>query len=346
MKKLDYSLKTPEERMALIKEILAETPNPTPQYLEYLADYALAAIEKEERRQRNILTDNRLVTVNKRELSFEGLVSQFENGEDGIYNLINEDKHTIFQPKKSITQKDLEQHQELRDIKDAINFWENEERAATGHSVYVIKQAIIELRKDQYVVKDELLHPQKATNMTFSKPPLYLQGEEFLDKERQVQTSGISLCDPKVCCAILVNYSGLKQDSSEDFNSDTWYLMQDFDRVAEIALKKYPIYEYIVIRKIDGAQNRIIQEELLENFNTTYSCEYISCLWRKKIPKIIAEAAQDEYLSWYYFTQERGQYKRCNRCGKIKLAHNKYFAKNIGSGDGWYSICKECRRKK
>lgn len=56
-------------------------------------------MEKQEKKERKILTDNRLVTVNKRETSFEGLVSQFENGEDGIYNLITDNKNTIFQPK-------------------------------------------------------------------------------------------------------------------------------------------------------------------------------------------------------------------------------------------------------
>lgn len=49
-------------------------------------------MEKQERKRRKILTENRLTTVNKRETSFEGLVSQLENGEDGIYNLITDDK--------------------------------------------------------------------------------------------------------------------------------------------------------------------------------------------------------------------------------------------------------------
>jgi hypothetical protein len=53
-------------------------------------------MEKQEKKQRKILTENRLTTVNKRETSFEGLVSQLENGEDGIYNLISENKNTIF----------------------------------------------------------------------------------------------------------------------------------------------------------------------------------------------------------------------------------------------------------
>ena len=66
-------------------------------------------MEKQERKERKILTDNRMMTVNKRECSFEGLVSQLENGEDGIYNLITDNKQIIFQPKISITKKDLEE---------------------------------------------------------------------------------------------------------------------------------------------------------------------------------------------------------------------------------------------
>lgn len=59
---------------------------------------------KEERKSKVINTDNRMVTINKRETSFEGLVGKFENGEDGIYNLITEDKNIIFTPKISITE--------------------------------------------------------------------------------------------------------------------------------------------------------------------------------------------------------------------------------------------------
>ena len=93
MIKLDYSLSTPEERNKLVEEILAETPDPSDKYLEILADYLVLCMEKQEKKERSLLTENRMVTVNKRETSFEGLVSQLENGEDGIYNLITENKN-------------------------------------------------------------------------------------------------------------------------------------------------------------------------------------------------------------------------------------------------------------
>lgn len=96
MIKLDYSIDSPEERNEIVKKILEEDPEPNEKYLEVLADYLIMCMEKQERKERKILTDNRMTTVNKRETSFEGLVSQFENGEDGIYNLITENKNMIF----------------------------------------------------------------------------------------------------------------------------------------------------------------------------------------------------------------------------------------------------------
>nr|DAI51127.1 MAG TPA: hypothetical protein [Caudoviricetes sp.] len=75
MIKLDYSIQSPEERNALVQQILAETPNPSPKYLEILADYLVLCLERQEKRQKKLLTENRLATVSKRETSFEGLVS-------------------------------------------------------------------------------------------------------------------------------------------------------------------------------------------------------------------------------------------------------------------------------
>ena len=49
------------------------------------------------------------------------------------------------------------------------------------------------------------------------------------------------------------------------------------------------------------------QAALFEKYGIRYSVEYISSLWRNKIPKLIAETAKDKYLNWYYMTQEYGK---------------------------------------
>ena len=304
-------------------------------------------MEKQERKERKILTDNRMMTVNKRECSFEGLVSQLENGEDGIYNLITDNKNQIFQPKVTITKKDLDEIQPLRQLREAINVWEAKLKVTEGKDAFVIKKALIEMRKDQYVIKNAYRRPTVPNKLTRSTHVTILPDEtSSFDEEGYPIPKGVSLLNPVVCSAILCNYSRLKEDSFDRFEGDLYYLMLDFDEIADKALKEYPLYEKIVECKVDGLQNTQIQEILQMEFGIKHSLEYISSLWRKKIPKLIASQAEDEYLYWYYLNIEKGKYKKCSRCGQVKLAHNKYFSKNKTSRDGFYSICKKCRNSK
>ena len=344
--KLDYTLETPEERNELVKQILAENPDPGERYLEILADYLILCMEKQERKERKILTENRMTTVNKRETSFEGLVSQFENGEDGIYNLITNNKNIIFQPKVTITKKDLEEIQPLRQLREAINYWEQRSKTATGRDAYIIKSTLIDLRKDQYVIKNSYRQPIIFKKITRSKHTVPLDEEITVNENGAIKYSGITLLDPAVCSAILCNYSKLKQDSWGYFENDMWYLLYDFEKTCDRALEKYPLYKRLMECKIDGIQNIDIQLILQQEFGIKHSVEYISSLYRKKIPYLIASQAEEDYLNWYYTNVKKGQYKRCSRCGEIKLAHNRYFSKNKTSKDGFYSICKCCRNKK
>ena len=183
------------------------------------------------------------------------------------------------------------------------------------------------------------MHASHATHYT----PLNYE-EEIVNGE--IKYNGASLLDYKVCSAVLCNYSKLKAAGEGNFMSDTWYFMEDFDNVCGRALKDYPYYERLVELKIDGKQNLEIQETLQQEFGIKHSIEYISSLWRNKIPKLIADQAEADFLDWWYLHQEKGQYKRCTRCGQLKLAHNKYFSKNKTSKDGYYSICKNCRNSK
>jgi len=123
--------------------------------------------------------------------------------------------------------------------------------------------------------------------------------------------------------------------------------MMDLEDAADAALKeKYPLYYDLMIYKIDGKSNLEIKTLLHQKYGINHSVEYISSLWRKKIPKLIAEYEEKRVLVWYYTEVEKGKWKRCSRCGQVKLAHNKFFSKNNTSKDGFYSICKECRNKK
>jgi len=224
--------------------------------------------------------------------------------------------------------------------------WEEKLKTASGRDAYIIKATLIELRKDQYIIKNAYRRPIVFNKITRSKPIIPLNDEVTVDSEGNVVYSGVSLLDPNVCSAILCNYSKLKEDSWEDFEGDTWYLIYDFEQTCDKALEEYPMYQRLLELKIDGVQNTDIQLILQQEFGIKHSIEYISALWRKKIPQLIASAAEDNFLNWYYTEEKPGRFKRCSRCGEVKLAHGKYFSINKTSKDGFYSICKKCRNKK
>ena len=358
--KLDYTLETPEERSKLVELIISETPPEklTKKYLTAMADYILLAA-KDKIKSKEILTKSRLNnTIKVRETSLEGLSASFENrysessnnsAEDYIYNLIIEnDKNIILTPKKKITEKDIEEIPGMRELLQEIKRLETQVFPfAKGKQKYSVKQNIIDLYKDTYVLKASYRGSVHYSNPIKSATTLDIYENVTIEDNGDLKVdANLSLLEPKHVCALLCNYSKLKQNSHDKFTSDIYYMMMALDEIATEALADYPLYEDIVIYKIDGLQNKDIQKKIQETYNITYSIEYISSLWRNKIPKLIAEAAQKRWLNWHYTEEEKGNWKKCSKCGQIKLAHPKFFSKNKSSKDGYYSICKDCRNKK
>lgn len=345
--KLDYTLKTMEERAALVDRITSTAPKSqlTPRYLEILADYIIDAASKEDKKE--TLTKNRMVTINKRETSFEGLAEKFENGEDGLYSLMTEDKNIIFQPKMTITPKDIAEVPGLAELRQSIDAIEALSKIATGRRKYLLKKQLIEMRKDQYILKNAYRTPMQTQAITTSRPAkIDLSERKWVDENGEPQSSGlVSFFNPKHISAILCNYNGLKLQTAGHYWDDFFYLMEDFDNLRRRSLAAYPLYDDLIQCKIDGKQNAEIQQFLYDKYGVKHSVEYISSLWRNKIPEIMATYAQDEFLLWYYQNEapEKAKWKRCSRCGQIKLAHNRFFSKNNTSKDGFYSICKACR---
>lgn len=84
---------------------------------------------------------------------------------------------------------------------------------------------------------------------------------------------------------------------------------------------------------------------MVDRYNVEHSEQYYSNLWRKRIPKMIAEQASKEYIIWYYKYQAVDEmWKTCNKCGNRKPAHPLFFSRN-NSKDTFYSVCRDCRKK-
>lgn len=348
--KLDYTLESPEDRSALVQEIVDSAPSSqlTPRYKEILADYIIFAADKEERKQKKILTESRLVTVNKRETSYEALVEKLENGEDGIYNLMREDKNMLLSPKDPITQKDIDSIPALKSLIETIEKVEPQAKAAVGRGkkAYLLKKSVIQMRQDQYVIRNGARAATKANSYVKTLAKLAIPEEVYLNDKQEVKSTGfINLFNKKHVEILLVYYSILKQEIWDDLGSDMHFLLMDLDDVIERALLPHPMLLDLLIDKIDGRTNLEIQSHLDAEYGVRHSVEYLSSLWRNKIPKLIVEQATEDWLL-HHWTSEGGKMKKCSRCGEEKPAHNKFFSKNSTSKDGFYSLCKCCRNSK
>ena len=349
--KLDYTIQSPQQRVELVKKIVDSVPPEklTNQYLQTLSDYIIFAMTKQEKKQKTINTDNRMVTINKRETSFQGLVTKFESGEDGIYNIIIEnDKNVILTPKISITEEDIETIPGLKQLREAISAIELEIKTTTGRRRFLLKKQLIQMRQDQYVLKNSYLHPIYCVNAIKNFNRINFDDNIKINNKGQIEDkSTFSLFNYKHISAFLCNYTRLKEDCYGKFDSDGYYLISDLEDLIDKALKEqYPLYYSLLIYKIDKKSNLEIQQLLQQQYQIKHSIEYISSLWRNKIPKLIAEQAKKDYINWYYTSQAYGKWKKCSRCNSIKLAHNYFFSKNSSSKDGFYSICKDCRNSK
>jgi hypothetical protein len=351
LKKLDYNIKNAKERVELVDKLLLNTPPETltNRVLEKLADYIVLQMDKEERKEKKILTANRLTTVNKRETSYQGMADKLENGEDGIYGMLSDlGKAVLLTPKIEITEEDLEDIPNLKELVEEIEEVEELQKQATGRDKYILKKQLIQMRQQQYILKEEYRKPNRGKHVAKTLYSISLEENITIDDKGEPVSDGlINFFNPLHISALLRNYSDLKESVYGRFDSDLWYVMEDLDELVVRALEpKYPIYLEILILKVDGKTNHEIQDEIDAKFGKVYSPEYLSHLWRNKIPKIISEKAKEEYLLWYYTEEEYGKWKTCSCCGQTKLAHNRFFSKNGSSKDGYYSICKECRNKK
>jgi hypothetical protein len=238
----------------LVARIIEETPkeNLTNRYLEILGDYVMDAITKEEKRSHMYLTENRLVTVNKRETSYEGLVEKLENGEDGIHNLISDNKNEFLQHKAEITPEDIAEIPGLKELREEIENIEEQAKRATGRNKYLLKKQIIEMRRDQYVLKS-IFKPVMAHATAKGTSKIELNERRWIDKDGEPQSDGlVTFFNPKHISAILCYYSDLKASTRGKFQSDFYCLIEDFDVLMRNSLAAEPVYKEIVRMRIRG----------------------------------------------------------------------------------------------
>ena len=94
-------------------------------------------------------------------------------------------------------------------------------RELEGRDAFIAKKALIETRKDQYVIKQHCKPPVQSMHLVHSEHYIELPEEITIGEDGYPVPHGVSLLNPKICSTILCNYSKLRQNSWGNFFGET-----------------------------------------------------------------------------------------------------------------------------
>ncbi len=220
---LNYNLSSPQDRINQVNTLINTTPanKLSEQYLNYMGDYLLFTSDKNQTKKEQkenfpIITKNREVTISKRQISYEGLVASLENDEDRLYNLINNDKNQILDPKNPITPADIEKIPEIKNLLIILESLQKQFQKATGPAKYSLKKTIIETWQQIYILKASYqasISPSKTSANLKTFATLDLTEHIHLNEDLIPISDGkLSLLNANHISFLLCYYPQLKQE--------------------------------------------------------------------------------------------------------------------------------------
>lgn len=234
---------------------------------------------------------------------------------------------------EKVTAEDLKKYPELREYKkeiDRLSSYIKEDRLNEfvecmqnkGHTrIKTEKQAksflvnhIGELKRDMLQAKIKLVRP------IVWKAPLKDKGGADWNELDTLDTTHVK--------ALLQLY---REKEEYDFTSDIDCILYDLGQVLK-KVKFTKKQNEVLDLWMKGDTIKNIAKEL--NKPTGKVCNFLDRIVNK-----IVEIYEEELEDIYYLNIRKGEYKRCNKCGKVKLVSK--FNKN--GSKGLLSICKKCR---
>jgi predicted DNA binding protein len=212
-----------------------------------------------------------------------------------------------------------EKNRELKDYNDFYEYLRSENNRLWNQSnlsheelkrKYLIKKIMPELKKDMLIVKRELQRP------IIWKAPLSPSGCPSWDE--------LDMFDKKVVKELLRVHKG------NDLQDDLTCIIEDLKNLIE----KIDLTDKQ--RKILDMWSCGVTLEDIAKY-TKISDDAVSRALNTIVNKIIKQY-EEEYTDWYYLNICKGEYKKCSKCGEIKLVSN--FCKN---GNRLRGNCKNCR---
>ena len=243
----------------------------------------------------------------------------------------------------------------------------------TPQQLYKAKHHLIELRTEQYYLKDSVrptIHlgtisretteedpsiPWDSEDSNYSIAPLGLYSScpqrftnprELEERDYKYNHEAKYILDFRNkdhIYYLLENYEEFMAsatDNPESLLDDIMETLDFYIDFADLSEEKKLILK-LKRRKIPVVE---IKEELLETFGVTHSPNYISTIYKQKICKEISEAAK-LHFDMYMERDVPSSWKKCSQCGETKLLDSRVFMRKSKSSDGYNSKCKKCCKK-
>ena len=302
--------------------------------LELIANYILAVDDVDDKVNYKIYTSEELFKRACQEFNVINDVAKANGGLDMKYE--EEGNKSIeafpfFQLPKNykkvkdlkLEKEDLEKYPPMKDYYEFYNYLKEESKRLWGTKNLSkeemvrrgkIKKLLPEIKKDMMDAKKQLQMP------IIWKSPLKDNGGADYDL--------LDMFDKEVVKELLRVHKGV------DLQDDLSCILVDLENLInkiEFTDKQRKVLELWS----NGLATGEISKKLNVKPNTVASC-------LNGVVDLIVKQYEKEYEEWYYLNIRKGEYKRCNRCGNVKLVSQ--FNKN--GKKGLMPMCKECEKKR
>lgn len=296
--------------------------------LEKMADYIL--MNPEERKltkskdyKYNFFVDKKKFEIANKEISLEGFC-------DGNENILNYLVRQGYNFKKEKTQKILPKDFKdkelscLNDYQRAIESLRVKINYSSPSMAYKLKSQISAMKDDMIQCKDKI----KGT-IYFKSP---MPDSTDLDYET------FDFFDFKHVKALL-------PISPRSLMTDVGCLVYTLDKLIN-SIPFSPTEKKVLQMYRNQIPNNVIAKKMsMVDDDGKVDTSFVPKVIKSCIEKIINKY-EIEYEDLHYLNNVRGKYKKCNRCGEIKLINNnRYFAYDSTKKDGFNTLCKCCKQK-
>ena len=295
--------------------------------LEMIANYILAVDEKDKGINYKIYTSEELFNRACREYNVINSVAKANGGLDMNYGENISEVFPIFQLPKNfkkvkdlkVEKKDLEKYPPMKDYTDFYEYLKEESKRLWNTKGLSkedmvrrskIKKILPEIKKDIIEVKKQLQMP------IIWKAPLKDNGGADYDE--------LDMFDKNVVKELLQVHKQV------DLQDDLSCILVDLDNLINNIKFTERQYEVLELWR-NGLTIENISKELHVKENT------VSITLNRAIDSIIKQY-EKEYEEWYYLNIRKGTYKKCSKCGEVKLISQ--FSKN---GNRLRGNCKDCK---